>query len=662
MTDLARLTRRSRRFGAKLYRFGKRVAAQFVPAGAAPAPKEPVAIPAASDTSDMVVIVTGSTRGVGHAVAKAFRNAGATVIVNGRDPAAVDKAARAIGATGIAADVATETGVATLIDETLAAHGRIDVVVNNAGIAAGTGAPVWEMDAKALRDNLEVNVTGPFLVMQAAIRHWLSAGRAGRVLNVGSGAGEMAFPGLSGYGVSKFALEGLTKYAAEDLAARGIGVASVKLGSLRTEMTRANMSWEEHALLPEPDSVAPVFVDLARAPVSMIHGRSFAGPRLMADFAAEISIAGPVAATPAMQYPKLIRHGQEVARDWQELTLLDRAENQVGPSPRVAEAVARTMAERPVNYYPDETYTRLRNALAAEHGLSPECFTFGNGSWVLLDEILRLFAHPGDEVVSNDPGWFGFHILCPKHGIANRRVPMRLGAGANGDAHNLDGILAAIGPKTRLIYLVTPSNPEGVPIHDADFARFIEGVPPNVPVIVDEAYAEFADMPDHVQTARWVQREDRMVIGLRTFSKFYALAGMRIGYSYARPEVAELLARQSFIFSVNSLAEEAALAALSDTGHRAKVHEAVAGERARIAAAARQMGLAVIDSQGPFMMIEAPCPLDTYQKAFSDAGLMVPFYEFHGGDYVMFPIGSPDQNARTLDTLAGLVGRRAATA
>lgn len=664
MTDLARIGRRGRRLGAKALRFGKRVAAQFAPAPSTKPPTEPAGILAATTVEDMIVVVTGSTRGVGRAIASAFADAGARVIVNGRDSRTVNEVAATLGGStiGVAADVSTEDGVARLFEAALMAHGRVDVLVNNAGIASGTGKPVWSLSAAEFQENLQVNLTGPFLALSHAVRGWLDTGRSGRVFNVSSGAGEMSFPGLAGYGISKFGLEGLTRYAAEDLAARGIAVCSVKLGSLRTDMTRANMPWEEHALLPEPATVAPVFVNLARAPVGMIHGRSFAAPRLLADFRAELSIAGPVAATPAMQYPKLMRHGQQVARDWQALTLLDRAENHFGPSPAVAGAIARSLTERPVNYYPDENYTRLRQALAMEHGLEPGCFTFGDGSWVLLDEILRLFAHPGDEVVSNNPGWFGFHILCPKHGISNRRVPMRLDAGPAGDAHNLDGVLSAIGPKTRLVYLVSPSNPEGVPLHDHHFARFLEAVPPNLPIIVDEAYAEYADIPNLVRTSHWIRREDRMVIGLRTFSKFYALAGLRIGYSYARPEVAELLARQSFIFSVNSLAESAALAALADQAHRETVHRSMAEQRRSIAGTARSLGLEVIDSQGPFMMIEAPTSMDRYREAFSAEGLMVPFYEFHGGRYVMFPVGTAAQNSRTLDLLARLTGKHRASA
>jgi histidinol-phosphate aminotransferase len=232
---------------------------------------------------------------------------------------------------------------------------------------------------------------------------------------------------------------------------------------------------------------------------------------------------------------------------------------------------------------------------------------------------------------------------------------MSLAPGMNRPSHNLDGVLSAIGPRTRLVYLVSPSNPEGLVLDESDFAAFIEKVPANVPVLIDEAYVEFADDPELVRTSVWSQREDHIVIGLRTFSKFHGLAGLRVGYSFARPDIARLLAKQSFIFSVNHLGEEAAIAALGDTEHRSRVFRTVRDERLRISKRASELGLQVISSHAPFMMIEAPCPLPRYKTVFSEAGLFVPFYEFYDGNFVMFPIGNADQNTRTLEMLETLV-------
>lgn len=649
------LARRGRRFGAKILRFGKRVGADFAPSRAG---QLPVAASGADRAvADLVVVVTGSTRGVGRAIAEAFARAGSTVVINGRSEDGVAAAARALTeaggqATGIAADAATAAGAEKLVRSALERFGRIDVLINNAGVLLGQGRSIWELSEADLEGSLRGNLTGPFLCLRAAIDTWIASGSGGRIVNVSSGAGEQAFAGLSAYGLSKHALEGLTRYAGSDLAGSGIAVASVKLGSLKTEMTRAALPWEEYELLPEPATIAPAFVRLATAPAAAVNGRSFAAPRLMADFDAELLAGGPTSTYASIAYSPMVRRGQEVSRDPTRFTLLDRAENQFGTSPKVEEAIRASLAARPPLWYPDETYSRLRAALAVEHGIGPECFTFGNGSWVLIDDILRLVAQPGDEVVSNMPGWFGFHALCPKYGIVNRRVPMRLDRGAD---HNLEGVLAAIGTATRLVYLVSPSNPEGIPIDEASFARFIEGVPPNVPVLVDEAYTEYADFADMVRTARWTQRDDRIVIGLRTFSKFYGLAGLRVGYSYARPDIARLLQKQPMIFSVSHLAEEAALAALADTAHRTRVWEAMRRERSRIADRVATLGLNHVGSQGPFMLVEAPCALERYRTRFSDEGIFVPFYEFYDGRFVMFPIGDAEQNGRTLDVLAELV-------
>ena len=323
--------RRGRRLAAKSYRLGKRAAAQFGSASKSQAAFLAGASRGSGRRGDGCRCFRVELRGVGRAIASAFAEAGASVIVNGRDISTAERTAAEIGhgAVGVAADVSTEIGVQRILSAALDQFGRIDVVVNNAGVALATGKPAWEVSPEELQRSLAVNLTGPFLLLRGAVRHWLDTGSAGRVLNVSSGAGEQAFQNLSAYGISKYALEGLTRYAATDLGARGVAIASVKLGSLKTAMTKALMPWEDYELLPEPESAAQVFVQLASVPLTMIHGRSFVGPRLQADFAAEALVAGPLSTYPAIEYPKLMRNGEEIARDWQSVTLLDRAENQL---------------------------------------------------------------------------------------------------------------------------------------------------------------------------------------------------------------------------------------------------------------------------------------------------------------------------------------------
>ena len=615
---------------------------------------------ASAELAGKVVVITGSSRGIGRVVAKAMASQGARIVVNGRDPARVESTVSAIlDAGGIAlavvADVATPHGARQLLDQAEAAFGPVDILINNAGINVAQGKAAWDAEASDVIEVLRVNVAGPYFCAAEAIRRWLRNGTIGRVINVSSGAGDRAFPKLAPYGVSKSGLEGLTRYFATDAGRSGIVVTGLQLGSVKSEMTRNAFSWADYELLPDARTVLPAFEFAATSPADIVHGRTFAAPRLVADQAAESLLAGPMAVVADGIYKPIVAKGIELSRDPAAVTMFDRAENQFGPSPKVNEAILASIATMPVACYPDERYGGLRRALAAQHGLDPSCFAFANGSWTLIDELIRLFCKPGENVVSNWPGWFGFNVLCPRHSVDNKRVPLVLPGPDNRAHHNLDGILQAIGPQTRMIYLISPSNPEGVTLKNDQFGEFLDAVPANIPVVVDEAYAEYAEGDDIVRTAAWSARPDRIVIGLRTFSKFYGLAGMRLGYTFSRPDIARLINRQSLVFNVTALSETAAMAALADTAHQDFVRDTVRTERRKVEDFALGLGLGVVPSEAPFMLVQRPCPLDRYLEAFMDRKIVMPPYDFYDGSYVMFPVGRPDQNDTNLEILSGLV-------
>ena len=153
------------------------------------------------------------------------------------------------------------------------------------------------------------------------------------------------------------------------------------------------------------------------------------------------------------------------------------------------------------------------------------------------------------------------------------------------------------------MYLISPSNPEGVVLRRAELLAFLDRLPKGLPILLDEAYFEYVDDPEAISGFDLLEREERPIIGLRTFSKFYALASMRTGYAYGRPEVIELLNRGERIFNISHLAEMAAVTALEDTKWQEKVRTTTLAERKRIEAALSDMGLDYIPSQAPYLLL-----------------------------------------------------------
>jgi histidinol-phosphate aminotransferase len=653
--------RRGRRLVAKIVARGRHLTQQLT------RPSDVELLMAALPTVDTagalagkVVVVTGSTRGIGRVVAREFAALGARVVINGRHGGEVDAAVAEItakggDAAGVAADASSEAGARRILEAAIAAHGGIDVLINNAAVGRGLGKKAWEALPEEIAETITADLIGPYLCAREAIRWMLDAGRPGRIINVSSLAADDALPGLTPYGIAKMGLEGLTRYLAVDLGLCGITVTTVSLHGLKTE-AKAKQSWSEAELLPPAESVVPAFLHAATADARSLHGQSVAAWRFQHDPFAEGMLRGPLATTRALSYPPYSHRGEPVEREIGRFTFLDRAENPFGASPRVSEAVAAALSAPGAAYYPDQDYDRLRSALAREHDLPPECFVVGNGSWELIHRMLPLLLKPGEEVLTSDPGWFGFHGLLPRYGIANRRVPVDFGAGERRPHHDLQGFVDRIGVKTRMIYLISPANPEGIPLWADEFEPFLEQVPPHVPVVVDEAYAEYADHPDALQAPPLVQRSDRTVIALRTFSKFYALAGLRVGYAIARPDVAELLVRAREMFNVTSLSEAAALAALQDAEHRARVREQLCRARSEVEHRLAQLGLAFVPSQGPCILVECPCDLERYYERFQDEGIYLPrFTKLFADRYVLFPVARPEQNERNLELLRGLV-------
>ena len=230
-------------------------------------------------------------------------------------------------------------------------------------------------------------------------------------------------------------------------------------------------------------------------------------------------------------------------------------ENPLGPSPLAMHAIAGQIGK--LHRYPDASAYYLKQRLSRHLGLVPEQLLCGNGSDEILELLVRAFLLPGQEVVSATPSFLMYGLLTQGAGGVFRPVPLK-------DFRvDLPAVLAAITAHTKLIIINNPNNPTGTVIYRQEWEEFLAAVPPQVLVVVDEAYIDFVDDPEVFQGLAYVQ-ENRPLIGLRTFSKAYGLAGLRIGYGYGPSALMGYMDRLRSPFNVNSLAQAAALAALDD--------------------------------------------------------------------------------------------------
>ncbi|MBK8285635.1 MAG: histidinol-phosphate transaminase [Ahniella sp.] len=324
-------------------------------------------------------------------------------------------------------------------------------------------------------------------------------------------------------------------------------------------------------------------------------------------------------------------------------------ENGWGTSPMAVEAVTR--AVRDSFRYPDPLGLGLRAKLAERHDCSEEEIVLGNGSHELLMQLAQVFAEPGDEVIYSRYGFAVYPIATRAVGATGVAVDpfprdhgMPLGT-------NLANIPAAINERTKIIFVANPNNPTGTHFRIEDLRAMMRAVPGHIPVVVDEAYTEFADAPG-LESAITLRAEFPNLVVSRTFSKAYGLAGLRVGYLVAHRDVCELINRLRESFNVNTLGLVAAEAALDDVEFLARVRAGVLTQRARIAEAASALGWFVFPSQTNFLLIDFGRKAQTFEDALFERAVIVrPMVGYGLANCLRMTVGNPEETDRLITAL-----------
>jgi histidinol-phosphate aminotransferase len=324
-------------------------------------------------------------------------------------------------------------------------------------------------------------------------------------------------------------------------------------------------------------------------------------------------------------------------------------ENPLGASPGALRAMQRELPE--LWLYPDGSGYALRSALAERHGTDPRCITLGNGSNDVLVLLAEAFMSPGLEVVYSQYCFAVYPIACQAAGGIGRAAAARPAAGRQPLGHDLDAMLALVGDDTRLVFIANPNNPTGTWLVEDELLGFLEAMPRNVLVVVDEAYHEYSQAVGVPDATRWLDRFPNLVV-TRTFSKAYGLAGIRVGYALSCPAVADLLNRVRQPFNVNSLALAGAAAALDDREFIARSVAANAGELRVLAAGLRDRGLMAVPSAANFLLVDMQQPAAKVYDALLRRGVIVrPVGNYGLPNHLRITVGTPEQNGLLLAAL-----------
>ncbi|HKY37555.1 MAG TPA: histidinol-phosphate transaminase [Polyangiaceae bacterium] len=318
-------------------------------------------------------------------------------------------------------------------------------------------------------------------------------------------------------------------------------------------------------------------------------------------------------------------------------------ENPLGPSPRAMEAVRRVLGDS--NRYPDGAAYALRQKLAQKHSVSMEEILLGCGSNELLDLAVRTFCTPQRHVVFAEPAFVVYRIAALASGIPFTDVPLTADL-----VHDLPAMAAAVKSQTRLMFVANPNNPTGTHVGRAAVEKLLREVPPEVIVVMDEAYLEYADAPDYPDCLELRGLRERLLV-CRTFSKIYGLASLRVGYAVAPRAIIDYMNRVRAPFNVSSVAQAAALAALDDQDHVQTSRSLNGKERKRLTETLCSRGLAVAPSQANFILVDVKRPARAVYDALLRRGVIVrPFASLPSS--LRVTVGTERENDRFLSALS----------
>jgi histidinol-phosphate aminotransferase len=322
-------------------------------------------------------------------------------------------------------------------------------------------------------------------------------------------------------------------------------------------------------------------------------------------------------------------------------------ENPLGPSPKALDAMR---ASLPLSHlYPDGGGYYVRNALSEKLHVPPEKIILGNGSNEIIEFLGHAFLERGDEVITSEHAFVVYKLVA---GIFGARAIEALSPDYR---HHLDAMLAAITPRTRLIFIANPNNPTGALLSQAEIDEFMSRVPDRIVVVFDEAYFEYVDQPP--DTMRFV-REGKNVIVLRTFSKIHGLASLRLGYGIARPELIQVLQKTREPFNVNGLAQVAGLAALSDNAHQLETKRLTDEGRAYLEKEFAAMKLEFVPSAANFVLVKVGNGISVFRALLRRRIIVRALKGYNLPEWVRISIGTMDQNRKCVATLRDVLGDR----
>jgi histidinol-phosphate aminotransferase len=339
---------------------------------------------------------------------------------------------------------------------------------------------------------------------------------------------------------------------------------------------------------------------------------------------------------------------EEVEREYgiEDSIKLASNENPLGPSPEAVRALRERLTD--LNLYPDGDCFYLKRALAAKLGVAGDRLLFGNGSNEIIELAVRTFMRPGDEAVIAHQAFVVYRLVVQAAGGSCKIVPLK------NFTHDLDAMADAITDRTRIVFLANPNNPTGTIYRKKQWEKFLQRVSAEILLVVDEAYFEYVADPDYPNSISY-QDAAKTILTLRTFSKLYGLAGLRIGYGVGTKDLVGLMHRVRQPFNVNAAAQWAALAALEDDAHMQRSLEVNREGMDFLKREIGKMGLEQVPSHANFILLRVGDGAAIFKRLLQRGVIVRPMGVYDLPDYIRVTVGTMMENSRFINELQVII-------
>ncbi|MDD5565838.1 MAG: histidinol-phosphate transaminase [Candidatus Omnitrophica bacterium] len=339
--------------------------------------------------------------------------------------------------------------------------------------------------------------------------------------------------------------------------------------------------------------------------------------------------------------------GKPIEETRRELSLrgiikLASNENPLGVSPKALKAILKN--SKGLNRYPDSNGYYLKQKLSCAFGVSPSNLVLGNGSDELIDVVIKTFVEYDENIITSATTFLEYAIIA---GVNARKVVL---VALKDFKYDLEGIRRVINSKTKLIFIANPNNPTGTYVNKKELDAFLNAIPKDVVVVLDEAYDTFIDVGDFPESVSYYKT--RNVVLLKTFSKAYGLAGLRIGFAIANSEFCACMEKVRQPFNVNSLAQAAALASLGDRGFLRKTKKAIWAGKQYLYDSLDAMGLAYVPSVANFILVNVEkSGIEVFKKMLTRGVIVRDMQQYGLKDYIRITVGTMDENRKCINAL-----------